>query len=386
MIASPSPMPPEIVFSGDPPLGALDENREMISLVRLVLDDAGVGVGEPAVDTIMLEAMGGGRSGAHIFKVKLATSSDRGSRGPSAVVKISPLAEGTCERANFDQFARAHLPLAYRPDLLGYAEMGDHSALCYSFVGGSERPESLSDRLAAGDLAALEYVFSSLVETLWQSWYGSHLIEAETDLSRYYLDRYFENMAAATRAEEALFAYASRFFNAEHGRQRCSIGGTAFPSVSGVLFSCKDERAYRSCILHGDLNSDNVILGRDRRPALLVDFHRTGRGHVFQDLVSLEASVRINYPSNAPLCDIVETERLIAFGDPRTCMDPYATAICGIRDAARRFYRFGETPSNYQFAVAAVGLRLMRAEDLSDAALARITASTLWSARALLEL
>jgi hypothetical protein len=330
--------------------------------------------------------MRGGRSGARIFKVKPAAGSDRRSRGPSAVVKISPLAAGACERANFDQFVRVHLPLAYRPDLLGFAEVGDRAALCYSFVGEDERPESLSDRLAAGDLASLEYVFSSLVETLWQSWYGSHLIEAETDLARYYLDRYFENLAAVTRAEEALFAYASRYFNAEHGKQRCSIGETVFPSVCSTLFSRKDERAYRSCILHGDLNSDNVILGRGRRSAQLIDFHRTGRGHVFQDLVSLEASVRINYPSNAPLCDIVEIERLIALGDRRTRMDPYAAAICGIRDAAHRFYRFGETPSNYQFAVAAVGLRLMRAEDLSDAALARITASTLWSANALLEL
>ena len=37
----------------------------------------------------------------------------------------------------------------------------------------------------------------------------------------------------------------------------------------------------------------------------------------------------------------------------------------------------------YHFAVAAVGLRLMQAVDLSDTARARITAATLWAVKAL---
>src|SRR3546814_13690708 len=74
---------------------------------------------------------------------------------------------------------------------------------------------------------------------------------------------------------------------------------TAFPSICGVLFSSPTARGYRSCVIHGDLNSDNVVVGPNGAPVQLIDFPRTGRGHVYQDLVSLEASVRINYPSAA---------------------------------------------------------------------------------------
>src|SRR3546814_8116916 len=75
------------------------------------------------------------------------------------------------------------------------------AALCYSFVGDGGRPETLTDRLAAGDLATLDRVLLTLFGRLNQSWYGSSQIKAEADLARYYLHRYFEGPIAAAEAE-----------------------------------------------------------------------------------------------------------------------------------------------------------------------------------------
>ena len=113
----------------------------------------------------------------------------------------------------------------------------------------------------------------------------------------------------------------------------------------------------------------------------LVDFLKTGRGHVYEDLVALEASVRINYPPDASFGEILETERRIALGLRLPRNDPYSASIRKVRDAALRHFGRVEDDANYHFAVAAIGLRLMRALDLSHIARARITASALWAAK-----
>src|SRR5690606_1055540 len=136
--------------------------------------------------------------------------------------------------------------------------------------------------------------------------------QPETNLARYYLERYFENHGSATATETVLFGHAARYFNATRDAQGYRIGNIRFPHICEALFEGRGTGAYKSCILHGDLNSDNVILNRNNKIAALVDFQRTGRGHVFQDLASLEASVRINYPEHSAFGDILEIERLIA--------------------------------------------------------------------------
>jgi hypothetical protein len=109
---------------------------------------------------------------------------------------------------------------------------------------------------------------------------------------------------------------------------------------------------------------------------------KTGRGHVYEDLVSLEVSVRINYPRDAANGDILETERLIALGRLHR-KKPYAAAIRRIRAAAFDYFGRVEDDAAYHFAVAAIALRLMEATDLTHVARARITASALWAAKML---
>jgi hypothetical protein len=104
---------------------------------------------------------------------------------------------------------------------------------------------------------------------------------------------------------------------------------------------------------------------------------------VHEDLMAVEASVRINYPEDAAFGDILEKERRIALGRRPPRADPYSASIRKIRDAASSYFGRAEYGANYHFAVAAIGLRLMQAVDLTHIARARITASALWAAKAL---
>ena len=376
--------PPRILFSGQSPFGAAREAEEIYSLVSSVLTSALAGINHSLPGVIELETLSGGRSGAYVFKATPLAADGRTRGGVPAAIKVAPLDAGTSERANYDRFVRPLLPPPYRPDLRGFATAHRRAAICYSFVGDGERPQTLTDRLAAGDLAALDMVLSSTFETLRQCWYDARQVQ-KAGVARYYLERYFEDLISATATETILFGHAARYFNAQQRAGGYRIDKIVFPSICDALLAGGDMRPFTSCILHGDLNSDNVVLDRGGTLAALVDFQRTGYGHVFQDLASLEASVRINYPAQASFGDILEIERLIALDDPAIRGNSYAMAIRGIRDTARRSFRLDEAAGTYQCAVAAIGLRLMKATDLTDAARARLVASALWSARMLVQ-
>jgi hypothetical protein len=217
------------------------------------------------------------------------------------------------------------------------------------------------------------------------TWYSPTQFREERDIARRYLDRYFTGSRSTAELEATLRACAARYFNARQKDGRYIIGGLSFPPPRALLFASGRKRPYRSCILHGDLNSDNIIVADDPAGVTVVDFQKTGRGHVYEDLIHVEASVRINYVRDASFGEILEKERLIALGErlrpPRD--DPYSAAIRKIRDAAFRYFGRVEDEANYHFAVAAIGLRLMQAVDLTHVARARITASALWAAKAL---
>lgn len=374
---------PELIYCGGQVFATAEEREQVSELVHLVLDSAFAERGGTTPGLVTLDVLSGGRSGARIFKASFKPQTGRRLSDPAMVVKIAPRNEGAREKANYDRFVQPLLPSDCRPDLLGFAAEGGHAALCYSFTGDGDGPETLTRRLSTGDLAALDHVLSTLFEQLRLCWYDVGHRVAETGLASYYLQRYFDDPAAAAAAEEKLIGYAARYFGAEKEDRGYRVGRTLFPSIHATLFARPEPRAFRSCLLHGDLNSDNILIDRERTFAQLIDFQRTGPGDIYQDLVSIEASIRINYPATETFARIWEIERSIALDDRQAHMLPYASAIAAVRDTARRFFGTGDFAFNYPFAVAAVGLRLMKALDLTDAAQARISASALWAVKTL---
>jgi len=349
-------------FVGEPPFASARERRELIELLDLALGDT--------PGAIRLERLNGGRSGAWLLKVTAGDAEGDADRAAAKVLKIAPREAGSREKSNYERFVRPFLPEGCRPDLLGFGAAHGRAALCLSLLGREAKPQTLTDHLAGGDIGAIDLVVPMLFETLHRAWRGLAGQAGGRDLSRYYLDRYFGSPEMASAAEAALLAHAARHFE----RYR-------FPSVCGALFGAGAPRAYASGILHGDLNSDNVIVDRATGGVRLVDFQRTGPGHVLQDFVTLEASLRINLPAEIPSGDLFEIERLIAMDDPRVQTDPYAAAILSVRAAARALCGAGERGTNYPFALAAVSLRLMRATDLPAFAIPRIAASAFWASQ-----
>lgn len=387
----------DIRFPGGTPFRTAREHAEVLTLIRRLVVSAGVVGPDLPLVAVTLEPLNGGRSAARVYKLTPHFGPGRLAKGPPVVIKIASRVQGLSEKVNYDKYVRRVLPAACRPDLLGFGQTRAFAGLCYSFAGGSDSsgrsrpsPNTLTDCLRRGDVAALKRVLRGFFDPLRDTWYGPAQLRTVSDIARRYRDRYFTGLRAMADAERTLLACAARYFKARHENGRCVIGGLSFPSPRATLLApdatSGRKRPYRSCILHGDLNSDNIIiadLANHASGVTVVDFQKTGRGHVYEDMIHIEESVRINYRRDASFGDILEKERLIALGRRRFRNDPYCVSIRKIRDTAFGYFGCVEDETNYHFAIAAIGLRLMQALDLTHIARARITASTLWATKVL---
>ncbi len=366
----------------------LEESRnveEVTSLVRLLANDPRVGFEGLKPHAVTMEALTGGRSTAKVFKLTPLLDSNCRIKGSPVVIKIAPSLQGLCEKENYETFVRNGLPAHSRPELLLCHGSRNYQCLVYSFLGDPDGTpaDTLSNYLQRGDMPHLDLALRLISDVIGETWYSAKSLQLEDDIAKRYLNRYFTNEFSSTTATSSLRECAARYFSARNEAAHCVIDGKLFPSPHQVLFETDQKRAFYSCILHGDLNSDNIVITPKQNRVAMVDFQRTGRGHVYEDFVALEASIRINCPSDASIGEIVETEKQIAMGRPQVREEAYATPIHKIRSVAFRQFGHLEDVATYHFAVASIGLRLMRATDLSHVSRARITASALWATKAL---
>ena len=376
---------PDICLPAGTPFRTAAARREALSVIRRLAVSAGVAGADLPLGALILETLNGSRSAAHVFKLTPFFGPGRRLKGTPVVVKIAPRAEGDKEKANYDRFVRRGLPAACRPDLLAFARTRAWSGLCWTFAGSVKGcgMDTLTSFLQRGDATKVDVVLRRIFPPMRDTWYRPALLRAENDIARRYLDRYFPAPRSTAETEATLGACAARYFKARQKDGRYLIGGVSFPSPRALLFARGRKRPYSSCIVHGDLNSDNIVVAGNPARVTVVDFQKTGRGHVHEDLLHVEESVRINYVPDASFAEILEKERLIAVGRRLPRNDPYSGSIRKVRDAAFRYFGRVEDEANYHFAVAALGLRLMQVADLSHVARARITASALWAAKSL---
>ncbi|MBB6123381.1 phosphotransferase [Sphingobium subterraneum] len=376
-----SPGMPDIHLMGDVPSGTHDEQEETLLLMQRLLAEHGSDAPRGISRIFAVQKLTGGRSGALVVKATPVPAHGDGSARPSVVLKITSCVDGLEEKANYDRYVHQGLPVGARAALLGFAKTQEHAGLCYTFVGGDgPKVDTLTDELRRGDTRSLTRFLTDFFQPLRNTWYNPRAIVQESDVVGRYRDRYFSGEARTHWNEPTLLACARRYFAAEQSEVGCRVDGIIFPSPRKVLLD-RGAVPYRACVIHGDLNTDNVIVADDGSMKV-VDFLKTGRGHVYEDLVALEASVRINYPSEPSFGEIWNTERMIATDTRTDRDDPYARCIHAVRATAVDCFGYPNDEA-YHFAVAAIGFRLMQAQDLSHAARARITASALWAAKML---
>lgn len=358
-----------------------EDRREALFVVDALLTRVLTARGNPKPHTVSIEPLMGGRNAAYVLKVSpRPATKDKASRQKPIVVKIVSHEKGRQEKIAYDKFVRPAVPLRFRPELFGFVVSEKYSALCYAYVGGRcPVPNTITCQLQNSNLKSIPSFLDDFFSNIGTTWYHKDILQYEFGISDYYIDRYFPDRDRLTENVITLARLSQEYFGSPQTDSLYALNGCSIGPSFDALFRTGRSLRYSSCILHGDLNTDNILTRSDQASTILIDFQKTGRGHVYGDLVALESSIRINFPEGVPFGHIWRQEMQVASGLRPISQDTYVAAIQRVRIAA--FNHFGEFEDNwtYHFAVAATSLRLMQATDLSDAARARVTAAALWA-------
>jgi CheY-like chemotaxis protein len=87
-------------------------------------------------------------------------------------------------------------------------------------------------------------------------------------------------------------------------------------SFINPILAARGQHLLRStyfCITHGDFNENNILIDNTGRP-WLIDFFRTGPGHILRDVAELDSIVRLQLvaPEEAPLEERLRMEETLA--------------------------------------------------------------------------
>ncbi len=246
--------------------------------------------------TVELHALGGGFSGARVFR---ATSQDAfGHEQAPSVVKLGPNALIGKERTAFERVESVLGNAA--PRVRGFVDLGAWAGLQYSYAAmGRGEIRTLKSLFESGaSVERIVDVLTTVMDEILAPFFAAARYERLPLFGHYGFAR-TEITAAGPRLMAEL-RYAAQV------RQRVEdlIGGPAGPHLaladgSSVYNPCRfyeeflpsapipQSDAHYVATVHGDLNAANILID-PRDNVWLIDFFHTGQGHVWKDLIKLE--------------------------------------------------------------------------------------------------
>jgi CheY-like chemotaxis protein len=240
------------------------------------------------VHKITLEEMEGGQSPAVVARARAETGTHH--EGIWCVVKIASREDVHEEYLRYCRHLRFHVAVNRRVELLGY-ESGDAlGAICYSFGGKSPKEvQSLQHLFQKSPELAMKCI-GDLFDPQKKEWLAEE--GPKKDLASHFAAIYqLKNDRASKRIEKFVGDVARKFKWVVNGGF-LEVPGEKILLPQKVLGSAVFRIKRSTCITHGDLHGENVIVGENGN-AILIDYRSTGNGPRCIDFAALEASLRI---------------------------------------------------------------------------------------------
>jgi CheY-like chemotaxis protein len=328
------------------------------------------------INYVTLQPLAGGRSNSDVFKLTALLSNPETNCLP-AVLKISEHENAKKELLNYNKFVKWLLPYTWRVDILGIGFTKKWGAVCYSFIlSDQQKFDSLTYYIKEKKDDIIKFVYNEIFAIDKQKWY--RITGREKGISKRYFERYFR--CGDCSIETSKFKeYIQLFTDAKYSDNEIIVNDRKYPIPYESLFGAKIKQEYAICIIHGDLNGNNIIVS-DNKQILFIDFQDTGFGHVFEDFITLECSIRLNYQIGVDKSNSIDYLNLEINmeNDFETSFDlKYKEHIKTIRELAAKNFP-GEDIKNYYYGLAAFAFRLLRFE-LDDEQKIKITACLLSS-------
>lgn len=259
------------------------------------------------VSSISPALMTGGRSNSVVLKCQPRTSHQM--NGIWTVVKLSPRAEAAEEYLRYSRYVRLLVSLDARVELLGYVPGDTLGAICYSFAGKTPNVVlGLNDLFEARDDRA-SLVLNNLFAPEAQCWYAtSGTAVAIPDFLAHPYTLKTEDVIRAV--SETVKKTQAKLAGIQLRDEGFIWNGIKIPDPLQTLGSGTMAHRYRSCIIHGDMNANNIITAEDGR-AIMIDYRHTTVGPRALDFAALETSIRLASVTSASTTeDILKTFKL----------------------------------------------------------------------------
>ena len=254
------------------------------------------------IDGIEFETPTGGRSSSLVVKAIIRTRN--GGKTIPAIIKISPRRLAEKEYTNYHQFVKWHLSHLFRVDVLGYGQTKEFGAIAYSFAFAEEgQSDSVTRYIQQNRYKDLMCIIPKIFELSNRGWYHPSVVEeGNGGLINWYKKRLLdfgqeiEGESAMGISRQEFDAVILQVFGGKflEFNRTVEIEAERYPSYDQM--SRKAPEKFQTCIVHGDFNSNNIIVSENTRGApdrfVYIDFQDTGRGHVFFDFVAFETSLR----------------------------------------------------------------------------------------------
>lgn len=262
-------------------------------------------------ESVVVRPLGSGMSGAKVVWVQPFYPAGA---GRAVVVKVGAVDLIDLEASNFKEFVEPYVGGRRSTSIRERRRTARLGGIVYSLLDetadGAEDFEAFYRR---SELPEIGRTLEALFLDTCGPWYANPGRLQPIDLGEHYRTI----LALDPRAIEAGRGELQKVQGKDKLHfQSLTDGGRAFLNPLTVLSTGKLRLTTYEAITHGDFNEHNILLDRQGNP-WLIDFQRTGRGHVLRDLIQLDAVVRLRLlePEEATLDERLRMEEILCRGE-----------------------------------------------------------------------
>ena len=327
-----------------------------------------------SVRRAVLKKIEGGMSKSEVYRLIGYTINDL--RAVDVIVKLSAKGDAQKEINNYFQYVKWYLPYRWRPEVLSTAFWNNTGGICYSNAYNDEmHTESLTHYIKLKDIDNLNKVIRSIFNPKYRTWYHPSNVKSKDNITKYYHKKWMSGRTRPdSQIQSILSGFAGNRIQQVPNNNYYVIDGEKFPDPGVFLGNPRGE--FMTCICHGDMSSNNILISEDE--ITFIDFQDTGIGHIFEDFISIELSLRLYFKTDMDFFDLLNYEKSLIgptlMSENASAIDPefqLSEPVKSIRKAAfDNFFPSQEFKknqiTNYLYGLAMSTYGMLRKEKLTD--------------------
>ena len=227
-----------------------------------------------------------GFSPAAVVKATCYSSSDADdkSRGIWCALKFASRQYVEREMGRYSQYVRFRVEVGHRAELLGW-QLGDNlGVLCYHFAGD----KSLGNVFQAKNQAFFR-VLKDLFSVDKKGWYKER---GEIGLGVHFHANYGVDVVPVKELIHTTVHKLIRDFKGSLHSNQAILCGATLNLPFDIFYKAPFVQPSPTCVVHGDLHCDNILVSNDEKP-MLIDYFSVASGPRAVDFAIIEGSVRL---------------------------------------------------------------------------------------------